>query len=607
MLTVARSCAMIIPPRRVYDEAANLNTKEGSPLSTTTVKHWLAPPAMPPEQQERFPHLHKTVLQILYNRNICEPGQVEAFLTADAPLHDPFHLRGMDVAVARIARAIQAGQRIAVYGDFDADGITSTALLTQTLQALEGTVVPYIPDRVDEGYGLNTDALDRLAERGTNLVITVDCGIRSIDEVSHGNRLGLEVIVTDHHSVGAELPPALAVINPKQPGCRYPFKELAGVGIAFKLAQALLQTVPKPASRSQSRQSHQSLREEHLVDLVALGTVADIVPLLGENRHLVKRGLKQLNAPWRKGVQALMASAGLKPGHVNSTAIAFMLGPRINAAGRLQDAMLAYWLLMTRDQTRAQEYAKQLNELNQERQSLTLEATERARDQVMDETGAVPYLLFAASTDFKPGIVGLVASRLTEEFYRPSVVMERGDAESRASCRSIPEFHITQALDECADLLVRHGGHAAAAGFTVDNENLPALQERLQAIARQRLLAADLVPRLQIDAELSLGPDLYDFYDQLAVLEPFGEANPEPVFVSRRLKVGHQQAIGAAAQHLKLAVNDGRAWWDAIAFGRGKEIEQLPEYVDLAYHLNMNEWNGQKRLQLVALDWRPAS
>jgi len=570
-------------------------------LSTTAPKRWIIAPPVTPDHLARFPNISPLVVQVLYNRNVREPEKVQAFLAQEAPLHDPFRLKGMDAAVERIARAIQDGERIAVYGDFDADGVTATALLTQTLQALGATVAPYIPDRVDEGYGLNTDALDRLAARGANLIVTVDCGIRSSNEVAHGNRLGLDIIVTDHHSVGPELPPALAVINPKQPGSKYPFKGLAGVGIAFKLAQALLKRMAPSVGNSPS------LREKDLFDLVALGTVADVVPLIDENRSLVQRGLRQLNVPRRKGLQALMGSAGIKPGRVNSTAIGFMLGPRINAAGRLQSAMLAYFLLMTRHQDKASRYADQLTQLNRERQRLTLEATEHARTQILDEAGHVPHLLFATSPDFKSGIVGLVASRLKDEFYRPSVVAERGQKVSRASCRSIPEFHITRALDECADLLVRHGGHKMAAGFTVRNENLSALEERLQAIAGQKLAEADLIPRLQIDAELTLGPDLYDRYEQLALLQPFGEANPEPVFLSRGLRVGRRQAIGSDGQHLKFTVSGGKAWWDAIAFRRGKEADELPERIDLAYHLDMNEWNGRKRLQLVVQDWRPAS
>jgi single-stranded-DNA-specific exonuclease len=569
-------------------------------LFKSAPKRWILPSTVPPEHRNSFPHLHEAVVQILYNRNIRQPEQIQALMYQEAPLHDPFLLQGMDVAVARIARAIRDGERIAVYGDFDADGVTATALLTQTLQALGAIVAPYIPHRVDEGYGLNISALDNLAGRGASLIVTVDCGIRSFTEVAHSNRLGLDIIVTDHHSVGSKLPPALTVINPKQSGCQYPFKGLAGVGIAFKLAQALLKTVAPPAGGTQP------LHEEHLLGLVALGTVADIVPLTGENRSLVQRGLRELNAPKRQGLQSLLTSAGVKPGRVNSMAIGFMLGPRINAAGRLQSAMLAYHLLMTRDPERASHYASQLDHLNRERQRLTIEATEQARTQVLDESGSVPYLLFAVSPSFKSGIVGLVASNLTEEFYRPSIVVEQGDEESRASCRSIPEFHITHALDTCAELLVRHGGHKMAAGLTVRNENLPALQERLQAIAGQKLAEADLVPKLQVDAELTLGPDLYALYDQLARLEPFGEGNPEPVFVTRELQVGQQRAVGADSQHLSLTVRNGGAWWNAIAFRRGKEAGQLPERIDLAYHLDMNEWNGQKRLQLVVQDWRPS-
>jgi single-stranded-DNA-specific exonuclease len=575
--------------------------REDLPLPTTALTRWTVACPAPSEHLARFPDIYPLVIQVLYNRNIREPDQVRTFIADQTPLHDPFRLKGMSTAVERIARAIRDGERIAVYGDFDADGVTATALLTQTLQVLGATVAPYIPNRVDEGYGLNTGALDDLVSRGANLIVTVDCGIRSGAEVAYGNQLGMDIIVTDHHSVGANLPPALAVINPKQPGCEYPFKGLAGVGVAFKFAQALLRSGLLVGG------DRNSLREEHLLDLVALGTVADIVPLVDENRSLVQRGLVQLNAPWRKGIQALIEKAGIKPGYVNSTAIGFMLGPRINAAGRLHDAMLAHHLLMTRDSARASSYADQLNRLNQERQQLTLEATERARAQVIDETGDVPHLLFAVSPDFKAGIVGLVASRLTEEFYRPSAVLEWGEAESRASCRSIPEFHVTRALDECTDLLIRHGGHAAAAGFSVRNEDLPALQERLQAIAQRELAEITLAPRLEIDAELTLGPSLYDLYNQLDRLQPFGESNPVPIFLSHGLRVGRRQAVGSQGQHLKLAVSDGRAWWDAIAFHRGQKADELPDHIDLAYQLDMNEWNGQNRLQLIAQDWRPAS
>lgn len=565
------------------------------------VKRWTILPVAPAEYRDSLPHLHEMVVQVLYNRNVREPASVQRFVAQDVPLHDPFDLKGMDAAVERIAHAVRCGERIAVYGDFDADGVTSTALLTQTLRALGATVAPYIPDRVDEGYGLNAEALEKLAERGAALILTVDCGIRSVEEVAHGCRLGLDVIVTDHHSVGPMLPPALAVINPKQPGCPYPFKELAGVGVAFKLAQALLRAAPAVGEDSDS------LREEHLLDLVALGTVADVAPLLDENRSLVQRGLAQLAAPWRKGVQALMAKAGVRPERVSSTAIGFVLGPRINAAGRLGSAMLAYHLLMTRDRATANRYAEQLDQLNRERQRLTLEATELAREQVLGQAGETPHLLFAVSSRFLAGIVGLVAGRLVDEFYRPAVVVEWGQEESRASCRSIAEFHVTRALDECADLLVRHGGHAAAAGFTVRTENLPALRERLQRIARRELAETEPTPGLEIDAELTLGPDLYHLYDQLAVLQPFGEANPEPVFVSRGLQVGQRQAVGQEGQHLKLAVSDGQVWWDAIAFRRGAEVDQLPDRVDLAYQLDLNEWNDQKRLQLIVQDWRPTS
>ncbi len=398
-------------------------------------------------------------------------------------------------AVDRLLAAVRSRESIAVYGDFDTDGVTATALLVQTLSALGAQVRPYIPSRVDEGYGLNIDALRKLYRQGVRLVVTVDCGIRSIDEVEQASR-GLDLIVTDHHTVGDELPPAVAVINPKQPGCVYPFKLLAGVGVAYKLAQGLLlaqKRLGPPAT----------LVAEDLLDLVALGTVADLVPLLGENRELVRRGLNKLKNSPRPGVEALMADAGLRRGSVDATAIGFRLGPRLNAAGRIDTAMLAYDLLTSTEPLETRELAGQLGRLNQRRQELTEKTVAQAEAQVqaLDPNA---YLYLVASKEFLPGIVGLAASRLTEAYYRPSVVVEMGAEESRGSCRSIPEFHITDALDECKDLLVRHGGHAAAAGFTVETGKLDALRERLQAIAAEKLSEVELRPALEIDLELPL-------------------------------------------------------------------------------------------------------
>jgi len=495
----------------------------------------------------RFPDLPPLLAQVLWSREIADPTAASDFLAGRVPVDDPFLLKGMNRAVPRLQRAISRKEKIAVYGDFDADGVTATALLVEALSWLGACVEPYIPDRVDEGYGLNLEALRKLYRRSVRLVVTVDCGVRSIREVERA-KSHLDMIVTDHHLPGDRLPPATAIIDPKQPGCPYPFKDLSGVGLAYKLAQALLARPPagcQPASDLQ----------ESLLDLVAIGTVADLAPLLGENRSLVRRGLDALNQAGRPGVAALMADAGLRRGEVDSTAIGFRLGPRLNAAGRLEHAMLAYDLLTRTDGLETKTLAERLGELNRRRQQLTDETVAAAEAQVLAEDPEAR-LYLAASPNFKAGIVGLAASRLTEAYYRPSIVVEVGPEESRGSCRSIPEFHITEALDECRELLIRHGGHSAAAGFTVATRNLNTLRDRLKAIAAERLAGAELRPTLDIHVEVPLEEVGWPTHNLLSQLEPCGADNPTPVLLSRGVEVREVKAMGADQKHLKLGLRD---------------------------------------------------
>jgi single-stranded-DNA-specific exonuclease len=562
-------------------------------------KRWQVAPTVPPSHLSQFAHLHPLVVQILYNRGIVDAGAVTAFLEGEADGANPFGLAGMSAAVTRIRRALRSRERMAIYGDFDADGVTATALLVETLRALGGRVKPYIPHRVDEGYGLNEEALSELARDGINLVVTVDCGVRALDEVTHANHLGLDVIITDHHSVGPRLPRSVAVIDPKLSAGS--FDELAGCGVAYRLAQALLRS-----HRQIPVTDHEvSLQEEDLIDLVALGTVADMVPLRGANRALVRNGLERINAMERPGLRALCRQASLKPGEVDATTIGYVLGPRLNAAGRLAHAETAYRLLVTRDPGEAERLAVELDGLNRERQRLTRDAQEMARQMVLEREGDAP-LLFAAAREFLPGVVGLVASRLVDEFYRPAVVVEVGERTSRGSCRSIPDFHITQALEACQDLLVRYGGHAGAAGFEVANRDLETLAGRLQRIAVERLIDVELTPVLAVDAEADLSQMSWDLQQQLSPLEPCGYANPQPLFVSRAVPVLYHRAVGREGRHLKLALSDGTATWDAIAFRQGAWAGQLPATIDVAYHLEVNEWNGRRRLQLNVQDMRPA-
>lgn len=557
---------------------------------------WQVAPALPPTLQQQLTSLHPVMRQVLYNRGLTKPAQIQAFLEGRyLDRDDPFLLKDMDKAVGRIQKAIRNDETIIVYGDFDADGVTACVLLTEALRGLglsRQQVQPYIPDRVDEGYGLNKEALTRLKNNGAGLVISVDCGIRSVLEVEHANEIGLDMIVTDHHSLGPELPPAVAVINPKRPDSDYPEKMLAGVGIAFKLAQALRAAMPERAN----------FAEEEILDLVALGTVADLAPLLGENRRLVIRGLEALNEARRPGLAALANVSGLKPGSLTAESIGFGLGPRLNAAGRLAHAYEAARLLAAHNGQDVMGMAHKLNQLNQERRRLTAELSRQAEELIEPDTP----LLFACAANFLPGVVGLVASRLAESYYRPAIVVEQGPEESRGSCRSIPEFHITEALDEVADLLVRHGGHAQAAGFTIKNENLDAFRERMTAIAARELEGQDLLPTITVDAEISLGHVDWALQNVLAQLEPTGYANATPVFMSRNVQVHSHRPVGHDGSHLQLRVGDGRSQFQCIAFRKGEWAAVMPEQIDIVYTIGVNEWNGMRSLQLVVQDLREA-
>lgn len=564
-------------------------------------KEWVLARRPPVEHLQRYQGCSPILAQLLYNRGFEDPRAAHEFLNGKSLNDDPFQLKDMDAAVSRINVAIRERQPIAVYGDFDADGVCATALMVQTLRALGGDVKPYIPNRADEGYGLNAPALECLAGRGVKLVITVDCGIRAIAEVAAGNSAGLDIIVTDHHSIGPELPPALAVINPRQDGCPGEAR-LAGAGVAFMLAKALL--LHRWATDRDNYPA--GFRLSDLLDLVALGAVADVIPLnVSLNRRLVKFGLDTINDLRRPGIAALVKVSGLQSGSIKASDIGFRLGPRINAAGRLDSAMTAYDLLCADTIEEAMPRAIELQALNAQRQQLTRRAQAAISEQAAESERRS--LIFAGDENIHPGIVGLVAGRLTEAFYRPAVVLEFGENESRASCRSIPEFNITRALDECADLLVRHGGHAMAAGFTVLNSNLDRLQRELEQKADQSLSGRRLVPRLLVDSEIELDDLNATLVDELEALEPTGHENHKGRFVTRDLGVLHCRRVGEDGRHLKLRVaNCGGAQLEAIGFGLGDWAKQMPRRIDAAYQAEMNEWQGRRSLQLQLLDIRPA-
>ncbi len=562
-------------------------------------KRWHLAPKAPINYVNALNDIGPVMAQVLYNRGITDVDNARLFLSDNLPIHDPFKMKGMNKAVARIRTAIRREEHIVVYGDFDADGVTSTTLLVQTLQALGAKVSAYIPHRVDEGYGLNAPALYSLAEDGVSLIITVDCGIRSVEEVIEGQKAGLDIIVTDHHSIGDVIPPAYAVLNPKQTDCDYPEDMLAGVGVSFKLASALLRVA------SAQDKIAPSITEEDLLDLVAIGTVADLAPMdRFENRKLVKLGLEQLSKARRPGIYTLLDEAGVQPSDIRAMSIGFVIGPRINAAGRLEHADLAYQLLSTDDWGQATQLARELQELNRKRQDLTRDAFEIAEEMARQE-GEDPALIFAASPQFLPGIVGLVAGRLVEQFYRPAIVVEMGEEESHGSCRSTPEFNITDALDECADILLRHGGHAQAAGFSVRNENIPMLKERMTKIAEIKLAHQELLPTITVDAEVRLDELTMDLASQLELLEPTGEDNRPPVFMTPRLRVLDARQVGREGAHLKLRLANHMKDMDAIGFNLGHWLNDLTNYVDVAYHLDINEWRGRTTLQMRLVDLKP--
>jgi single-stranded-DNA-specific exonuclease len=562
-------------------------------------KRWLVQPPITPQAEENLAAFPPVLRQILFNRGYATDAEARAYLRAAPGFDtDPFRMTGMGMAVERIRRAIEQHEPIAVYGDYDVDGVTATALLVGFLRGLGADVDAYIPNRFDEGYGLNNEALDTLHGRGVKLVISVDCGIRSPEEARHARTLGLDLVISDHHHPGDELPDALAVINPKQPGDAYPDKDLAGVGIAYKIAQALADGGPSTVDRPPSE-----LPE--LLDLVALGTVADLAPLTGENRSLVRRGLKRIRETQRQGLFSLANVASLAIARTTSTDIGFLLGPRLNASGRLESALASYELLTTADVFRAGQLAQQLDSQNRQRQALTRQIQKQAEALAL-EADPEALLLFAVHPEFNPGVVGLAASRLVETHYRPAIVGERGEEFTRCSCRSIPEFHITQALDQCADLLVRHGGHAAAAGFTVRNEHVDELVRRLKAQAGGALGGQDLRPTLVADAEVPLSELSFDLHKHLGWLEPTGYGNREPLFVARDVPVKSFRPVGSDGSHLKLTLGDSRATLDAIGFRLGHLATDLPPRVDVLYSFETNEYNGRVSLQLNLKDLRPA-
>lgn len=546
--------------------------------------------------------LHPLAARVLINRGFATPAAASAFL-ADrlSDLPDPSLMKGLSAAVARICEALACRHPIALYGDYDVDGVCSTALLFLFLRDLGANVSTYIPHRLEEGYGLNASAVERLAANGTRVLVTLDCGITSVSEVGRAKELGVDVVIVDHHAVPETLPPALAVLNPHQPGCGYPTRHLCAAGVAFNLCLGIRQRLRAEGAFLQRKQPN--LRS--MLDLVALATIADVVPLTGANRVLVKHGLEEITAARRPGIRALKEISGLPAfAPVNAGQVGFRLGPRINAAGRLHDASLGLRLLCAETVEEARPLAEALDAANLERRSIEQEILAGALRQAAGLAPAKGLVLHSES--WHPGVIGIVASRVVERFHRPTVMIALKDGLGRGSGRSIEGFHLVSALQECSSHLLKFGGHRQAAGLALEVDRLPAFCKAFESVAAQKLSEEDVLPRCRVDAVVSLEDLDAEAVKGIEVLAPFGPGNPEPVFASQRL-AARPRLLPSKREgqdsHLKLYF-DSAPHLDAIGFGMAEQLAIAEGPLDLAYQLAIDEWNGREKLSLKLKDVR---
>ena len=519
-------------------------------------RRWILPKAQEAAAPDGIPSL---VAQILRTRGLTD-GDMPSFLTPHASDDGP-PLLDLHRAVDRLKRALAARERIVVYGDYDVDGIAGSAILVRAFRQLGVNVAAYIPNRYDEGYGLNAAALRQLAADGARVIVTVDCGVTAVSEAQVARELGVDLIITDHHHPPAVLPDAYALVNPRRSGDLSPDKDLAGAGVALRLARALIGPLGF------------AVREDELTQLAALATVADVVPLQGANRAIVAAGLRALNAAPLTGIKALIDRGGLKAGRIGASDIGFGLGPRLNAAGRIADAEDALRLLLTEDAEEARVLADRLEEKNVERQKLTNEVVRGARERATEQGEA--WVTVVADAGWPAGIVGLAASRLVEDHGRPAIVIALDGEEGKGSCRSIAAVHIAEVLDACDDLLIKHGGHAMAAGFSIRAADIPAFQARLDAVVRSTLGGVRPVPTLRVDAEIEAGSLTPRLALELAMLEPCGAANPRPHLLLRDVKVHGVRQVGADSDHLRCKITVGRFTFDAMAFRRGDRADAM--------------------------------
>jgi single-stranded-DNA-specific exonuclease len=538
------------------------------------------------------------VARLLCQRGLRDPEHASRFLNPTlAHLHDPMALNGMREAVDRILNAVARGERIAVHGDYDVDGVTSTVILRRALALLGADVVHFIPDRFKDGYGLQSAAIARLHADGVSLVISVDCGIRGMDAARRARDLGIDLIITDHHEPGAELPPALAVINPKRADCQYPEKHLAGVGVALKLVQALC------------RQTEREKWLPGFIKIAAIGTLADVVPLTGENRVIAKIGLDLLSrGPHRVGLRSLLDVAGLAGKTIDSYHVSFLLAPRVNAAGRMSTPDIATRLLLASDdemEEEARQLAAQLDGENTRRREEEASILAAARHIVQtDPDIGARSVLVVAGEGWHRGVIGIAASKLVDAFHRPAIVLSIEDGLAQGSCRSIPRFDMLDALEQCAPMLLRFGGHRQAAGLTIESSRIKDLRRVINDVADQVLQPTDLMPRLWIDGDLSFRAITDRVAAGVAQMAPFGAGNSRPVFIARGVEIvdGPRKL---KERHLKMALKQEGRIFRAIAWRAGDRQDYLTEHktgVDIAFSLEQNQYNGMTSVELSLAD-----
>lgn len=546
--------------------------------------------------------LHPVTEALLTNRGYVTEAARQDFLSAnfDRDIHDPFLFREMEKIVTRIGEARENKETIGVFGDFDADGVTSSVIMREGLTALGIPVEVYIPEKLNEGHGFNILAVDFFESKGIKLVLTLDCGMTNHEAITEAKKRGIATIVVDHHHVPPVFPEAFAIVNPKVADETYPFRELCGAGTSFKVVQALYQRyLPKEVDQL-----------KWLLDVVAVGTVADVMPLIGENRVIVKYGLIVLGKTRRVGFQEMFAVGRIPidEEHLpDAHAIGFQIAPRINAASRMAHAMLAHNLLMERDPVHARTMALELEDCNVRRQKVSATVTDQVRVIALEKYADKKFI-FAADPHFPYGVVGLIAGRIAREFHKPTCVMTKGTTTSTGSFRSIPELNIIETIEQCGDLLEKFGGHAQAAGMTIKNENMEAFYEKFNTLVEQQLAEVVTEPEQWIDMALRPEHLTTKLYRDLCLLAPFGEGNTEPVFVLSNMVVREARLVGNGSKHWKLSLvsQEGGKCFDAIGFSLGKDFPDLKEndVLDVAFTLDENTWNGSTSLQLKLVDMK---